>query len=132
MLNTPNPFMRPREAAAAADQAKERFQHVDGDHLTHLNVYHAWKNNQAAQRTQTSTKSGHPPRRPYHHYFTMRLHAHAGVGILVLRQLPQCSCHEICRLHSIAGVVHKAARARPQPARRLMALIADLDDQTGP
>ena len=46
MLNTPNPFMRPREAAAAADQAKERFQHVDGDHLTHLNVYHAWKNNQ--------------------------------------------------------------------------------------
>ena len=42
MLNTPNPFMRPREAAKAADEAKARFQHVDGDHLTLLNVYHAW------------------------------------------------------------------------------------------
>ena len=48
MLNTPNPFMRPREAAKAADDAKARFQHVDGDHLTLLNVYHAWKNNQEA------------------------------------------------------------------------------------
>merc|ERR1712050_732668 len=48
MLNTPNPFMRPREAQRAADEAKARFQHVDGDHLTLLNVYHAWKNNQEA------------------------------------------------------------------------------------
>lgn len=46
MLNTPNPFMRPREAQKAADEAKGRFHHVDGDHLTLLNVYHAWKNNQ--------------------------------------------------------------------------------------
>merc|ERR1711871_321805 len=42
MLNTPNPFMRPREAGRAADDAKARFQHVDGDHLTLLNVYHAY------------------------------------------------------------------------------------------
>jgi len=46
MLNTPNPFMRPREAQKQADEAKARFQHTDGDHLTLLNVYHAWKNNQ--------------------------------------------------------------------------------------
>merc|ERR1719409_2408750 len=46
MLNTPNPFMRPRENQRAADEAKGRFNHVDGDHLTLLNVYHAWKNNQ--------------------------------------------------------------------------------------
>ena len=46
MLSTPNPFMRPREAAKAADEAKARFTHVDGDHLTLLNVYHAYKNNQ--------------------------------------------------------------------------------------
>ena len=46
MLNTPNPFMRPRENQRAADEAKNRFNHVDGDHLTLLNVYHAWKNNQ--------------------------------------------------------------------------------------
>ena len=48
MLTTPNPFMRPREAAKAADEAKSRFQHVDGDHLTLLHVYPAWKNNQEA------------------------------------------------------------------------------------
>ena len=48
MLNTPNPFMRPREAARQADEAKARFSHVDGDHLTLLNVYHAYKNNQEA------------------------------------------------------------------------------------
>ena len=38
--------MRPREAARQADEAKAKFQHVDGDHLTLLNVYHAYKNNQ--------------------------------------------------------------------------------------
>lgn len=48
MLNTPNPFMRPREAARQADEAKAHFQHVDGDHLTLLNVYHAYKNNHEA------------------------------------------------------------------------------------
>ena len=46
MLNTPNPFMRPRENQRAADEAKGRFNHVDGDHLTLLNVYHAYMNNQ--------------------------------------------------------------------------------------
>jgi pre-mRNA-splicing factor ATP-dependent RNA helicase DHX15/PRP43 len=46
MLNTPNPFMRPRESQRPADEAKARFNHVDGDHLSLLNVYHAWKNNQ--------------------------------------------------------------------------------------
>lgn len=37
--------MRPREAMAAADQAKARFAHTDGDHLALLNVYHAFKGN---------------------------------------------------------------------------------------
>ncbi|KXZ56762.1 hypothetical protein GPECTOR_1g687 [Gonium pectorale] len=43
MLSSPNVFLRPREAAKAADEAKARFTHIDGDHLTMLNVYHAWK-----------------------------------------------------------------------------------------
>lgn len=43
MLSVPNVFTRPREAAKAADEAKQRFAHVDGDHLTLLNVYHAYK-----------------------------------------------------------------------------------------
>ncbi|GAU49862.1 hypothetical protein TSUD_134380 [Trifolium subterraneum] len=41
----PNCFIRPREAAKAADEAKARFGHIDGDHLTLLNVYHAYKQN---------------------------------------------------------------------------------------
>lgn len=43
MLSAPNCFLRPREAMKAADEAKSRFTHIDGDHLTLLNVYHAWK-----------------------------------------------------------------------------------------
>lgn len=37
--------MRPLEAKKAADEAKMRFAHIDGDHLTMLNVYHAFKQN---------------------------------------------------------------------------------------
>jgi len=35
--------VRPKEAQKAADEAKSRFAHSDGDHLTLLNVYHAFK-----------------------------------------------------------------------------------------
>ncbi|CAM6082136.1 unnamed protein product [Calypogeia fissa] len=45
MLSVPNCFLRPREAQKAADEAKARFAHNDGDHLTLLNVYHAYKQN---------------------------------------------------------------------------------------
>merc|ERR1712157_327813 len=38
-------FVRPGEAKKAADEAKMRFAHVDGDQLTMLNVYHAFKQN---------------------------------------------------------------------------------------
>ncbi|KAJ6955833.1 hypothetical protein NC652_007056 [Populus alba x Populus x berolinensis] len=34
-----------KEAQKAADEAKARFGHIDGDHLTLLNVYHAYKQN---------------------------------------------------------------------------------------
>ena len=37
--------MRPNEAKKQADTAKMRFAHIDGDHLTPLNVYHAFKQN---------------------------------------------------------------------------------------
>jgi pre-mRNA-splicing factor ATP-dependent RNA helicase DHX15/PRP43 len=43
LLSVPNIFMRPKEAAKAADVAKAQFSHVDGDHLTLLNAYHAYK-----------------------------------------------------------------------------------------
>ncbi|CAA7019606.1 unnamed protein product [Microthlaspi erraticum] len=46
MLSVPNCFIRPsREASKAADEAKSRFAHADGDHLTLLNVYHAFLQN---------------------------------------------------------------------------------------
>lgn len=43
MLSVPNPFMRPNEQRQQADEAKARFAHPDGDHLTYLNAYHAYK-----------------------------------------------------------------------------------------
>ena len=36
-------FMRPKDKQKEADLAKNRFAHQDGDHLTYLNVYHAYK-----------------------------------------------------------------------------------------
>lgn len=45
----PQVFMRPLEAKKAADEAKMRFAHIDGDHLTLLNVYHAFKQNMEEQ-----------------------------------------------------------------------------------
>lgn len=45
MLSVPRVFLRPKEAQDEADEAKARFAHQDGDHLTLLNVYHAFKQN---------------------------------------------------------------------------------------
>ena len=33
MLSVPNVFLRPREAARAADEAKAKFIHIDGEHF---------------------------------------------------------------------------------------------------
>jgi pre-mRNA-splicing factor ATP-dependent RNA helicase DHX15/PRP43 len=43
MLSVPQCFVRPNDQKKLADEAKQRFAHVDGDHLTLLNVYHAFK-----------------------------------------------------------------------------------------
>eukprot|EP00123_Amoebidium_parasiticum_P011338 comp20659_c0_seq1/m.26808 comp20659_c0_seq1/g.26808 ORF comp20659_c0_seq1/g.26808 comp20659_c0_seq1/m.26808 type:complete len:700 (-) comp20659_c0_seq1:147-2246(-) len=45
MLSVPNVFMRPNDSRRQADEAKARFSHENGDHLTLLNVYHAYKRN---------------------------------------------------------------------------------------
>ena len=45
MLSVPNCFVRPNEQRQAADDAKLRFAHDRGDHLTLLNIYHAYKQN---------------------------------------------------------------------------------------
>lgn len=43
MLSSPSIFMRPKECAKAADDAKSQFAHADGDHITLLNAYYAYK-----------------------------------------------------------------------------------------
>ncbi len=53
----PQCFLRPNEAKKAADEAKMRFAHIDGDHMTMLNVYHAFKQSEQANIfTQKSFK----------------------------------------------------------------------------
>jgi pre-mRNA-splicing factor ATP-dependent RNA helicase DHX15/PRP43 len=44
-LSVPNVFMRPKEAAKAADEAKAQFAHPDGDHLSLLNAFFAYNQN---------------------------------------------------------------------------------------
>ncbi|KAF9977879.1 DEAH-box ATP-dependent RNA helicase prp43 [Actinomortierella ambigua] len=43
LLNVPLVFVRPPNERKAADEAKAQFEHPDGDHLSLLNVYHAYK-----------------------------------------------------------------------------------------
>lgn len=43
MLSVPNVFVRPNEQRREADEAKSQFAHPDGDHLTMLNVFNAFK-----------------------------------------------------------------------------------------
>lgn len=43
LLSVPNVFLRPGSARKRADEMKAQFEHPDGDHLTLLNVYHAFK-----------------------------------------------------------------------------------------
>ena len=45
MLSGAQVFQWPVDQKKAADDAKKRFAHNDGDHLTLLNVYHAFKQN---------------------------------------------------------------------------------------
>lgn len=43
LLSVPQVFVRPTSARKRADEMKALFAHPDGDHLTLLNVYHAFK-----------------------------------------------------------------------------------------
>ncbi|KAH8677599.1 P-loop containing nucleoside triphosphate hydrolase protein [Xylariales sp. PMI_506] len=43
LLSVPNVFVRPANKRVEADRMKDLFKHPEGDHLTMLNVYHAFK-----------------------------------------------------------------------------------------
>merc|ERR1719419_700857 len=45
MLSVQNVFYRPKDKQQLADQRKSKFHQAEGDHLTLLAVYNAWKNN---------------------------------------------------------------------------------------
>ena len=47
LLSVPQIFVRPASARKRADDMKQMFAHPDGDHLTMLNVYHAFKSPEA-------------------------------------------------------------------------------------
>ncbi|KPI36008.1 Pre-mRNA-splicing factor ATP-dependent RNA helicase PRP43 [Cyphellophora attinorum] len=47
LLSVPQVFVRPAAARKRADEMKALFAHPDGDHLTMLNVYHAFKGDEA-------------------------------------------------------------------------------------
>lgn len=48
MLSVQNVFYRPKDKQQLADQRKAKFHQTEGDHLTLLAVYNAWKNNKFA------------------------------------------------------------------------------------
>lgn len=50
MLSVPPVFIRPREKQNVADASQQEFIHSDGDHLTLLNVYHAYLSKGCDQR----------------------------------------------------------------------------------
>lgn len=49
LLSVPQVFVRPASQRKAADEMKNLFAHQDGDHLTLLNVYHAFKSADAQE-----------------------------------------------------------------------------------
>ncbi|KAF2219136.1 P-loop containing nucleoside triphosphate hydrolase protein [Elsinoe ampelina] len=49
LLSVPQIFVRPANARKRADEMKDLFAHPDGDHLTMLNVYHAFKSPSAQE-----------------------------------------------------------------------------------
>ncbi|KAI4257684.1 MAG: hypothetical protein L6R42_005505 [Xanthoria sp. 1 TBL-2021] len=63
LLSVPQIFVRPASARKRADDMKALFAHPDGDHLTMLNVYHAFKSPQAQEN---------PKRWCHDHFLSLR------------------------------------------------------------
>ncbi|RPB12969.1 P-loop containing nucleoside triphosphate hydrolase protein [Morchella conica CCBAS932] len=63
LLSVPQIFVRPPQARKRADEMKQLFAHPDGDHLTMLNVYHAFKSPEAQEN---------PSDWCYNHFLSLR------------------------------------------------------------
>ncbi len=53
----PQIFVRPTDVRKQADESKMRFAHIDGDHLTYLNVYHAYKQSECVLQIKRCCRS---------------------------------------------------------------------------
>ncbi|MCJ1463447.1 DEAH-box ATP-dependent RNA helicase prp43 [Pseudocyphellaria aurata] len=63
LLSVPQIFVRPASARKRADEMKQLFAHPDGDHLTMLNVYHAFK---------SPTAQANPKQWCHDHFLSLR------------------------------------------------------------
>ena len=61
IFSVPQIFVRPNDAKQNADEAKMRFAHIDGDHITMLNVYHAYKQSMLSLCFDCSLTPSLPP-----------------------------------------------------------------------
>ena len=52
-------FVRPNEQRRQADEARARFAHIDGDHLSLLNVFHEYKVSLAGGRRRLGRRRAH-------------------------------------------------------------------------
>ena len=78
LLSVPQIFVRPTSARKAADEMKALFAHPEGDHLTMLNAYHAYKGAQA---------QSDPKRWCYDHFLSLRALQSADNVRLQLRRI---------------------------------------------
>jgi len=84
LLSVPQIFVRPAAARKRADEMKALFAHPDGDHLTMLNVYHAFKSPEA---------TANPKQWCHDHFLSLRALQSADNVRLQLRRIMET--HEI-------------------------------------
>ncbi|KAF2463402.1 P-loop containing nucleoside triphosphate hydrolase protein [Lindgomyces ingoldianus] len=77
LLSVPQIFVSPTNKRKQANEMKDLFAHPDGDHLTMLNVYHAFKNQPAGDQKQWC----------HDHFLSYRALTHADDVRLQLRRI---------------------------------------------
>ncbi|GIQ90133.1 hypothetical protein KIPB_012807, partial [Kipferlia bialata] len=117
MLTTRSVFYRPKDKQDKADQAKQRFHAPEGDHLTLLNVYEAWK------------AAGESPQWARDHFINARGLKDAKdvrgqlERLLSRRRLAITSCgrkRELVIKAIVAGFFHHVARKDPQEGYKVL------------
>ena len=72
LLSVPSVFVRPASKRSQADEMKKQFAHPEGDHLTLLNVYHAFKAGNALNDGVADVLVEMAPQWCYEHYLSHR------------------------------------------------------------